>query len=119
MAEKPEQSEKKDLLTSILDSVKEAVDNAVEMNKKIWDRLLGRKEEGEGEEGEKKGIEKIFDDLLEAHNKLWDSILGRKEGEEGEKKGFDLAQVIKDTRNRIRDFLGMEPLPEPEPKENK
>lgn len=117
MAEKPEQEEKKDLLTSILDSVKEAIDNAVETNKKIWDRLLGRKEEGE--EGEKKGIEKIFDDIMDAHNKLWDSILGRKEGEEGEKKAFDLGQIIRDTRNRIRDFLGMEPLPELEPKEKK
>jgi len=114
-----EQPEKKDLLSSIMDSVKEAVDNAVEMNKKIWDRLLGRKEEGEGEEGEKKGLEKIVEDILEAHNKFWDSILGRKEGEEGEKKGFDLAQMIRDTRNRVRDFLGMEPLPEPEPKESK
>jgi len=113
MAEEPEK--KKDLLSSIFDSVREAVDNAVEMNKKIWDRILGRKEEGEGaEEGEKKGIEKIIDDIIDANNKFWDSILGRKEGEEGEKKGFDLAKTVRDVRNRIRDFLGMEPLPEPE-----
>jgi len=119
MAEEPEKPERKDLLSSIFDSVKEAVDNAVEMNKKIWDRLLGRKEEGEGgEEGEKKGFEKIFDDLIDAHNKIWDSILGRKEGEEGEKKGLDIAKTIKDVRNRVRDFLGMEPLPEEESKES-
>jgi hypothetical protein len=63
-------------------------------------------------------IEKILDDVINAHNKFWDSILGRKEGEEGgEKKGFDIASTIREVRNRIRDFLGMEPLPEPESKE--
>lgn len=118
MAEEPEKPEKRDLLSSIFDSMKEAVDNAVEMNKKIWDRLIGRKEEGEeGGEGEKKGLEKIFDDVMAAHNKFWDSILGRKEGEEGEKKGFDISTTIREVRNRVRDFLGMEPLPEPESKE--
>ncbi|NVM31314.1 MAG: hypothetical protein HWN65_20920 [Candidatus Helarchaeota archaeon] len=109
-----EGEEKKDLLSSIVDGIREAVDNVVEESKKVWDKLLGREEGEEGEEGEKTGFQKIFDDIAKWHKDLWDKILGR-EGEEGEEsKGFDLGKFIRDIRNQVRDFLGMEPLPEEE-----
>ena len=106
------EEEKKDLLSGIVDGIRDAIDNVVEETKKIWDKLLGR--EGEGEEGEeaKTGLQKIIDDITTWHKNLWDKILGR-EGEEGEEKGgFDLMKIIRDIRNQVRDFLGMEPLPE-------
>ena len=92
--------EPKDLLSSIVDGIREAID-----------KVLGR--EGEGEEGEeaKTGLQKIIEDITKWHKDLWDNLLGR-EGEEGEEGGFDLAKIIKDIRNQVRDFLGMEPLPE-------
>jgi len=103
--------EKKDLLSSIVDGIREAIDNVVEETQKIWDKILGR--EGEGEEGEeaKTGLQKVIDDITKWHKDLWDKLLGR-EGEEGGEGGFDLAKIIKDIRNQVRDFLGMEPLPE-------
>ncbi len=110
------EKEKKSLLESVIDSVQEAIDKAVESVKDFWDNLLGKKKE-EGAEGEEKtGIAKIIDDIAKWNKDLWDKIVGR-EGEEGEGKGgFDLGKTIRDIRNRVRDFLGMEPLPEEEPK---
>ncbi len=103
-------SEKKGLLEEIISNVQEAIDKAVESVKDFWDNLLGRKEGGE-EGGEKEGIAKIIDDIVKWNKELWDKLLGR-EGEEGGEGGFDLGKVIRDIRNRVRDFLGMEPLPE-------
>lgn len=107
-----EDQEKKDILSSIVDGIRDAVDNVLEESRKLWDNLLGR-ETAEGEAGESKtGLQKIIDDIAKWHTDLWDNILGRK-GEEGEGgSGFDLTKMIRDIRNQVRDFLGMEPLPE-------
>ncbi|MHA1266347.1 MAG: hypothetical protein ACTSRS_14030 [Candidatus Helarchaeota archaeon] len=106
-----EGEEKKDLLSSIVDGIRDAIDNVIEESKKFWDNLLGRETEGEEGEETKTGLQKIFDDIAKWHKELWDKLLGRT-GEEGEEGGFDLAKIIRDIRNQIRDFLGMEPLPE-------
>ncbi|NVM52072.1 MAG: hypothetical protein HWN66_00120 [Candidatus Helarchaeota archaeon] len=112
-----EGEEKKDFLASIVDGIRDAVDNVVEETKKIWDKVLGREAEGEEGEETKGGLQNIFDDIAGWHKKLWDTLLGRKgeEGEEGEESGgFDLGKIIRDIRNQVRDFLGMEPIPEEE-----
>ena len=105
-----EGEEKKGFLESIFDGVRDAFENAVEQAKSTIDKLLGR-EEGEEGEGEKGGIADIIDDIVQWNKDFWDKLLGR-EGEEGGEGGFDLGNMIRDIRNRIRDVLGMEPLPE-------
>ncbi|NVM04536.1 MAG: hypothetical protein HWN67_19595 [Candidatus Helarchaeota archaeon] len=110
-----ESEEKKDILSSLWDGLNKVVNRISEANKKFWDKLLG-KEEGEGIEGEeaKGGLAGIIERIAEAHKNYWDILLRRKEGEEPEKGRFDPAKIIRDIRNRIRDFLGIEPLPEEE-----
>ena len=92
--------EKKDLLSGIIDGIKEATENITQRIQDVTDDLFGNKEEGEAT-----GISKIIQDTRAGIRDL----LGL-ETEEGE--SFNLNKFITKTRNGIREMLGMEPLTE-------
>ncbi len=92
--------EKKDLLSGIIEQIKEATENITTRVKDMTDDLFGKKDEGEAS-----GIGKIIQD---ARTGIRD-LLGL-ETEEGE--SFNINKFITKARNGIREVLGMEPLTE-------
>ena len=92
--------EKKDLLSGIIDQIKEATENITTRVKDMADDILGKKE---GEEAS--GIGKMIQDARAGIRDL----LGL-ESEEGE--SFNINKFITKARNGIREILGMEPLTE-------
>ncbi len=92
--------ENKDLLSSIMDQIKETTESISERIKDIADDIFGTKEEGEAT-----GIGKIIQDTRAGIRDL----LGL-ETQEGET--FNLNKFITKARNSVREILGMEPLTE-------